>query len=126
MNHHTKRRSKMLNYNRSILLAAAAGLQWQAVPSSAAQLEDTSKIIAAQLHKQGVACTMARDAVRKDVDSGPNVSVWIVSCDEATYRVQLIPRRQALITPIAREAANAGAGEGTEGRKSSAGKPSSN
>jgi hypothetical protein len=115
----------MLNYNRCILLAAAAGLQMQPVPSSAAQLEDTSKIIAAQLHKQGIACTMARDAIRKDVQSAPNVSVWIVRCEEATYRVRLIPRRQALVTPIAAGDANAGTADGTEGRKSSAGKPSS-
>jgi hypothetical protein len=113
----------MLNCNRCILLAAAAGLQLQPVPSSAAQLEDTSKIIAAQLHKQGVSCTMARDAIRRDAQSHPNVSVWIVRCDEATYRVQLIPRRQAHITPIAAGVATSVGTESTEGREPAAGNP---
>ncbi len=91
----------MLNFNRCILLAAtSAGLQLQPTPLSADQLDDTARIIEAQLHKQGVACTMARRAMRDAIKSVPHEAVWIVHCDEATYRVKLIPRRQAFITPI--------------------------
>jgi hypothetical protein len=103
----------MLNY-RCILLAAAGAQMLLPLPALAAKLEDTSKIIAAQLHKQGVTCTMARDAMRKVAQSTPNVSVWILRCAEATYRVRLIPRRQALITPIAAGTENVAGAASTE------------
>jgi hypothetical protein len=82
------------------LAAATAGLQLLPAPLSADQLDDTARIIEAQLRKQGVACTMARRAMRDAIKSVPHEAVWIVHCDEATYRVKLIPRRQAFITPI--------------------------
>jgi len=102
----------MLNSHRCILLAAAGAQMLLPPQARAASLEETLKIIAAQLHKQGVTCTMARRAMRDAIKSTPHQAVWIVECDEATYRVRLIPRRQALITPIA-----AGNTSATEGRQ---------
>jgi hypothetical protein len=88
------------NYRCILFAAAAAGLQLLPAPLWADQLDDTARIIEAQLHKQGVACTMAQRAMRDAIRSVPHEAVWIVHCDEATYRVKLIPRRQAFITPI--------------------------
>lgn len=74
-----------------------------AIPATAQSLEESAKIIAAQLLKQGIACSMPRHATRDAQRSKPNENVWVVRCDEATYRVTLIPRRQAEIVPISTE-----------------------
>jgi hypothetical protein len=55
------------------------------------QTETPAEIIAAQIRKQGYTCGKAESAGR-DVDaSKPNVLVWILNCDNARYRVRVIP-----------------------------------
>jgi hypothetical protein len=78
--------------------------QFQSAAASVVEPEATAEIIAAQLHRQGVACTAPRDPARDDAASIPHESVWTVRCDEALYRVRLIPRRRAEITPISHPA----------------------
>ncbi len=112
------------HYRCILLFAATAVLQLRPTPLSADQLEDTARIIEAQLHKQGVACTMAQRAMRDAIKSVPHEAVWIVRCDEATYRVKLIPRRKAFITPLSTSATKAHCTEsGAQCQSSSGGKP---
>jgi hypothetical protein len=61
------------------------------------------KVIAAQLHRQGVACTTPRDAERDADNSTPLETVWTLRCDEASYRVTLVPHVRARITPLRQE-----------------------
>jgi hypothetical protein len=60
----------------------------------------TAGVIAAQLHRQGVACTAPRNAVRDANNSVADEIVWTLRCDEASYNVRLIPHIGARITPI--------------------------
>lgn len=100
----------MKPYHHCIVAAVAACLAIPTLASpSSAELEDSAKIIAAQLHKQGVACSMPKRATRDEQRSRPNENVWVVSCDEATYRVTLIPRRKADIVPISTDSRANGA-----------------
>jgi hypothetical protein len=95
----------MQSLNRRFLLIGALGAIVQLHPAAvfARQPEGAPGIIAAQLQKQGVACTMPRGAVPDPENSRPHEAVWTLRCDEASYRVRLVPHRRARITPICRE-----------------------
>jgi len=55
-----------------------------------AQSETPANIIAAQIRKQGFECDNAERAERDKDLSKPDLPVWIVTCEDATYRVRLI------------------------------------
>jgi hypothetical protein len=76
------------------------------LPSAAAWAtpkESAADIIAAQLRRQGVACTTAQSAVRDPVNSSPHETVWTLRCNEASYRVTLVPHLGARITTMRRD-----------------------
>ena len=85
----------------SRLLVAILGAITELHPAAsfATPSEKVAEIIAAQLHRQGVACTTPRDAVPNLENSTALETVWTLRCDEATYRVTLIPHMRAHITP---------------------------
>ena len=87
---------------RILAVAGAFIVQLQSYSTwaSVAKPERTADIIAAQLHLRGVACTAPRSPIRHAA-SVPDESVWILRCNEATYRVRLNPGgRRVEITPI--------------------------
>jgi hypothetical protein len=47
-------------------------------------------IIAVQIRKQGYTCTNPQRAKRDPQVSKPDEPVWILTCDNATYRVRLV------------------------------------
>jgi hypothetical protein len=86
--------------HRRLFLAAALGAIAQLHPAAtlATESEKAAEIIAAQMRRQGVVCTAPRSAVRDPDNSAPLETVWTLRCDEASYRVTLIPHRGARIT----------------------------
>jgi hypothetical protein len=65
----------------------------QAEVQQVAQLADDEvppDIIAVQIRKQGYTCTNPQSAKRDPQASKPDEPVWILKCDNATYRVRLI------------------------------------
>ena len=82
-------------------LVGVLGAIAQLNPSAAfaASSEKAPGIIAAQVRRQGVACTTPRGSVLES-NSTPHETVWILRCDEASYRVTLIPHLGARITPL--------------------------
>jgi hypothetical protein len=91
--HKTLRTFGSLGALLAIVFSVMAQLPLAAAP--AAQPDRTSGIIAAQLRRQGITCTEPRDAKRDRNDSTAHIAVWTLHCDEATYRVKLIPRMRA-------------------------------
>jgi hypothetical protein len=81
-----------------VVLSAIA--QFHTAATFATPRETVTEIIAAQLHRQGVACTTPRDAVRDADNSIPHETVWTLRCYEASYRVTLVPRVGARIMPL--------------------------
>ena len=72
------------------LLGLALGADDIAMTSRAyAQPENAAQIIAVQIRKQGYKCGKAKNAKRDTKASKPNVPVWILSCDNARYRVHV-------------------------------------
>src|SRR5262245_61978600 len=47
-------------------------------------------IIAVQIRKQGYTCTNPQSAKRDPDASKPDLPVWILKCENATYRVRLV------------------------------------
>lgn len=85
------------------VLALGAGLMLNAmtsgVPDAQAQAplqiavsndEMPAEIIAVQIRKQGYECTNPKSAKRDPKASEADLPVWILTCENATYRVRLV------------------------------------
>ena len=60
--------------------------------SGAKAADDVARIIlAVQIRKQGYACSNPKSASRDSEQSKPALRVWVLSCENATYRVRVIP-----------------------------------
>jgi hypothetical protein len=81
-------------------LAGAVVLPCLSAPAGVAAEPETAaaEIVAAQVRSQGHACTRPVTAVREA--SRPNVTVWLLSCANARYRVRLVPDMAAQITQL--------------------------
>jgi len=79
----------------------AAALACLSAPAARAQQADTpAGIIAAQIRTQGYACTDPVAATRDQRSSRPNVTVWTLRCQNAAYRVLLVPDMAAQVTQL--------------------------
>ena len=82
-------------------VAAALALTGLSALAGLAQEVDTpAGIVAAQIRTQGYACTAPVSAARDRQASRPNVTVWILRCRNASYRVQLVPDMAAQVTQL--------------------------
>jgi hypothetical protein len=85
------------------VLALGAGLMLNAltsgVPAAQAQapvrvaasdVEMPAEIIAVQIRKQGYECINPKSAKREPKASEADLPVWILTCENATYRVRLV------------------------------------
>lgn len=50
-----------------------------------------SRIVAIQLRAQGIPCTKPSNVIKDLVETSRDEMTWIITCQEATYRVKLIP-----------------------------------
>jgi hypothetical protein len=63
---------------------------------SVARAEDTPKeMLAAQIRTQGFTCERPQDATREPKLSRPDHEVWVLTCENATYRISRYPDRAA-------------------------------
>lgn len=53
--------------------------------------ESPKDVLAAQIRSQGIACESPKQAVRDAKRSKPDHEVWILTCENATYRVSRYP-----------------------------------
>jgi hypothetical protein len=58
------------------------------------------QIIADQVRDQGFPCSKSLTVERDPTYSRPDEPVWILKCDDATYRVRLIPGMAANIVRL--------------------------
>jgi hypothetical protein len=68
------------------------------VPPASGQDGDPAEVIAAQIRTQGFRCDKALTAER--VSHEPNGAVWVLRCNNATYRVRLTPDMGARVERI--------------------------
>ena len=63
--------------------------------------QDSPKnIIAAQIRDQGYKCDSPQSADQDMQASKPDEAVWIIRCEDATYRVRLVPDMAAAVERI--------------------------
>jgi hypothetical protein len=62
--------------------------------------ERPAEIIAVQIRDQGYACDKALSVERDQKLSKPNEDAWILKCENATYRVRLIPDMAAKVEKL--------------------------
>jgi hypothetical protein len=65
--------------------------------------EGPKDIIAAQIRSQGYACNSPQSAERDVVASAANQTVWMLHCQNASYRVTLIPNLAAKVEKVGDE-----------------------
>jgi hypothetical protein len=83
-------------------LAVLIGQAPSTPPSHAAGAKEVPKeIIAVQIRKQGFACKTPLSAERDTAAGNPDDPVWTLKCDNASYRVHLIPNMAAKIERLA-------------------------
>lgn len=99
-------------YERGLILplswiagvAALVGLWFAAAPTraAAAEAEQETAIdtIATQIRRQGFPCESPKSAVRDRELSKPDQAVWVLRCENATYRVRLVPDRAARVERV--------------------------
>jgi len=94
---------KMRNSTQNTaLVACIGGVLAALVPSGtgttlAAEAENPKKIIAAQIKKQGYTCNHPEKATRDKERSKPHQAVWLLICENGTYRVRLVPNMAAQV-----------------------------
>jgi len=59
--------------------------------------ETPKNMIASQVRRQGSTCKNPQTATRDQALSRPDETVWILTCENATYRVRLMPHLAAKI-----------------------------
>jgi hypothetical protein len=59
--------------------------------------EDPKNIVATQVRAQGYACDDPKSATRDSELSKPNQTVWVLVCENATYRATLVPSMAAQV-----------------------------
>ncbi|MBU6527612.1 hypothetical protein JMJ47_002284 [Methylocystis sp. MJC1] len=60
----------------------------------------TKDVVAAHLRMQGYKCDTPKSAARDAAASRPDEAVWIIRCENARYRVRLIPDMAAIVEPF--------------------------
>ncbi len=87
-----------------VTLVATIGLglefEYQAHNARAAGQETSAEVLAVQIRRQGYSCGVAEEAKRDEQASTPEQTVWILTCDNATYRVRLTPDMAADVERI--------------------------
>jgi hypothetical protein len=83
---------------RPLLLALLAPMMAASAPLAAQTAGDDPKdIIAAQIRDQGFKCDEPQSATRDAQASRPDEAVWVLQCEDASYRVRLDPDMAAKV-----------------------------
>ena len=80
-----------------LVMGAAAAVN---LDGGAAVAETPKEIIAAQIRMQGFACDKPISAERDSAASRPNETVWLLKCEDHSYRVRLVPDMAADVRPL--------------------------
>ena len=62
--------------------------------------ETPTEIIAAQIRDQGYECVKPQSAKRDVAQSAPNETVWVLDCENGSYRVTLVPDLAAKVEKL--------------------------
>lgn len=66
----------------------------------AGEEEQPAEVIAVQIRKQGFECQKPKSAELQRAQSKPDEPVWILQCENAKYRVRLVPDLAAKVERV--------------------------
>ena len=90
----------MMTKELSRLTAMAASFFALSAAAAAQQEAEALQVVADEVRTQGYACATPA-AVQRDQDlSRPDLPVWILTCENNRYRVELVPDMRARVTPL--------------------------
>ena len=85
----------------AVIIAGLAVVMVAAAPTPAALAQETpTEIVATQVRAQGHPCKDPQSAQRDQAASKPDEPVWLLQCQDASYRVRLIAGMAAQIERI--------------------------
>lgn len=84
---------------RAFILAPAV-LVAAILPAAADDDSGAATIVADQVRSQGYDCSEPATAAKDAASSKPDVPVYVLTCANATYRVEVIPDQGAKITTV--------------------------
>lgn len=73
---------------------------WVGLATPCVAQESPKDVIAAHLRTQGYKCDAPKSATHDAAASRPDEAVWIIRCENARYRVRLIPDMAAKVEPF--------------------------
>lgn len=73
---------------------------WAGLATPCVAQESPKDVLAAHLRTQGYKCDTPKSATHDAAASRPDESVWIIRCENARYRVRLIPDMAAKVEPF--------------------------
>ncbi len=90
------------NVRQKLAVGAILGILLPMMPLSgmAADAEDAAQIVAAEARTRGYACEDPAKATRNSEASTADKVVWRLECENATYRVRLIPNMAAEVEEL--------------------------
>src|SRR4051812_29178317 len=101
LDHPPPRRLSSLAYSATSTSIFATLFLIGSAAITAAQDEATAmRIVADQVRSQGLACANAISAELVAAESAPDKPVYLLKCDTATYRVQVIPDQAAKVSKV--------------------------
>lgn len=80
-----------------LAVAPASGADRAAAQTQAPM---SAGILAVQVRKQGFACTNPKDVTRDAARSTPAHAMWRLACENAKYRVHLVPKMSARVEKV--------------------------
>ena len=83
--------------NRKCITAIALAIALPPLVRPAVGQDDAKSILAAQVRSQGYLCDSPQSARQDVAASRPDEAVWILICEDATYKVHLVPDMAAHI-----------------------------
>ena len=75
----------------STIVAVCAAMSSTTMVARAASDETPIDILAVRVREQGFACETPKSAERLPEQSAPNETVWLLKCEDAAYKVRLVP-----------------------------------
>lgn len=91
-------RSQLTAWSRAILVAALMSASGPLVGVAIA--ETSADILAVQIRSQGHVCDKPQQATRDSKLSKPDYDVWVLKCENATYRLGRYPNLPANIEKL--------------------------
>jgi hypothetical protein len=83
------------------IVPLTATINPSAAQTSSNEADDTATgIVAAQIRAEGYACDEPSNAKRDQEASEPDETAWILTCENATYRVKLVLAMAAQIEQL--------------------------